>query len=75
MSNTILTNLEGMLRISTKKPMLSKEEGSSPCLTCLKHGFNSLPICNCPQKKFTYIEPHVGFFGWRPCQFLVFKHL
>jgi len=59
MSNTILTNLEGMLRISTKKPMLSKKQGSSPCSTCLKHGFNSLPICNCPIYFFKPILNHM----------------
>jgi hypothetical protein len=76
MSNTILTNLEGMLRILTKKPMLSKKEGSSPCLTCLKHGFNSLPICSCPIYFFKPISNHtLDFFCWRPCQFIVFKHL
>jgi hypothetical protein len=62
MSNTILTNLEGMLRISTKKDILSKKEASSPCSTCLKHGFNSLPFCNCSFFFQNYIEPHVGLF-------------
>jgi hypothetical protein len=35
-SNTILTNLEGMLKISTKKPMLSKKKGVFPMFNLFK---------------------------------------